>query len=102
LLGSANLPEQTPIIKCSLSKPLEYGLGFLSITFTNLSGPSFFVKYTILGYDEKGRRISEGTDEFAIGGHESMVRKVFVESQASLASRSRLGSVFWIQIVLEN
>ena len=99
--GSAALPQQTPVIQCTFSKPPEYRVGFLSATFTNLNDRPYVVMYAILGYDEKGRKISEGKDDFVIGKHESVVRKVFVESQAGTFHLDRIGSVFWIQMVLE-
>jgi hypothetical protein len=56
------------------------------------------VRYSIYGYDQDGRRISEGDDEFTIGKREKVLRKVFLVSQQS--AQGQLGSVFSIQVVL--
>ena len=69
--GSADLPEQNTVIRCRFAKPLEYDLGFMNITLTNLDDRQFLVRYAVFGYDKKGQRISEGTDQFAIGRHKA-------------------------------
>jgi hypothetical protein len=97
--GSVELPEQATVIRCSFAKPLEYGLGFMNVTLKNLDDRQFLVKYAVFGYNKKGQRISEGTDSFAIGRRESVVRKVFLENQESMMSVP--GSVFWIEMELE-
>jgi hypothetical protein len=97
--GSTNLPEQTTVIRCSFGKPLEHGFGFMKVTLTNLDDSQFMVKYAIFGYNKKGERIIRGTDSFAIGRHESVVRNVFLENQESMMSVA--ASVFWIEMELE-
>jgi len=69
--GSADLAEQNTVIRCRFAKPLEYDLGFMNITLTNLDDRQFLVRYAVFGYDKKGQRISEGTDQFAIGRHKA-------------------------------
>jgi len=97
--GSADLPEQNTVIRCRFAKPLEYSLGFMNITLTNLDDRQFLVRYAIFGYNKKGQRISEGTDQFAIASHESVVRKVYLSNQESMMSMS--GSGFWLEMELE-
>jgi hypothetical protein len=97
--GSADLPEQNTVIRCRFAKPVEYSLGFMNITFTNLEDRQFLVRYAVFGYNKKGQRISEGTDQFAIGRHESVVRKVYLSNQESVMSVP--GSGFWIEMELE-
>lgn len=96
--GSAGLPEQNAVIRCRFAKPLEYSLGFMNITLTNLDDRQFLVRYAIFGYNKKGQRISDGTDKFAIGRQESVVRKVYLSNQESMMSAP--GSVFWIEMEL--
>jgi len=98
--GSVELPTENPIIRCTFAKTAEYKVGYIGVTHENLTDRSFVVKYAIFGYDEKGRRISEGVDQFPIGKHESVVRQVFLESQASALS-FKFGSVFAIQMFPE-
>ena|SRR5215831_2663371 len=95
--GSVQLPTDSPILKCSLSKPAEYNLGFVTVTHKNLTDRSFIVNYAIFGYDGKGRRVSEGVDEFVIGRHESVLRKVFLESHS--ASFKPDADMFVIQVL---
>lgn len=97
--GSADLPEQSAVIRCTFAKPIEYSVGFMNVTLKNLDDRQFMVKYDIFGYNNKGQRISRGTDSFAIGRHESVVRKVFMENQESMMSVP--GSVFVIEMELE-
>ncbi len=98
--GSAVLPEKSPTVKCSFTKSANAGFGYISVTVANLSDEPYAVRYSIYGYDQNGRRISRGDDEFAIGRHETVLRNVFLESEESVLGK--LGSVFWIQIVLED
>jgi hypothetical protein len=97
--GSADLPEQSTVIKCRFTKPLEYGFGYMNVTLTNLDSRQFLVRYAVFGYNKKGQRISQGTDEFTIGRHESVVRKVYLANQESMMSAP--GSAFWIEMELE-
>lgn len=98
--GSVTLPEQSPTVKCSFAKSPDAGFGFISVTVANLSDESYAVRYNIYGYDQSGRRISQGSDKFAIGKHETVLRQVFLNSEEQILGK--LGSVFWIQMVLEN
>jgi hypothetical protein len=98
--GSATLPEQNPTVKCSFAKSRDAGFGFIGVTVANLSNESYTVRYNIYGYDQRGRRISQGSDEFAIGKRETVLRSVFLKSEESVLGK--LGSVFWIQLVLED
>lgn len=98
--GSAEVPEKNPILKYSFAEDANAGFGYVGVTVANLSGNSHAVRYSIYGYDEDGRRISEGTDDFKIGERETVLRKVFLVSQQSV--QGQLGSVFWIQVVLED
>jgi hypothetical protein len=99
--GSVELPtDRTAVIKCTFAKTTLFKFGFLNVTRENLTGRSFMVKYTIFGYDEKGRRISEGNDQFLIGKHESVVGQVILESQVSPVS-PKFGPVFAIQMFPE-
>jgi hypothetical protein len=87
-------------LNARLQKRLTTKLGYLSVTHENLTDRSFVVRYAVFGYDDKGLRISEGTDQFPIGKHEKVVRQVFLESQASAVS-FKLGSMFAIQMFPE-
>jgi hypothetical protein len=97
--GTASLPSENPVIKCSVSKKADFSVGYLHLTFVNLSDQSYLVKYVVLGYNKKGERISQGNDEFAILKRESVVRQEFLNSQD--APISNPGSVFVIQLQLE-
>ena len=70
----------------------------MNVTFTNLLDRQFQVNYAIFGYNKKGQRISEGTDDFVIAGRESVVRKVQLVNQEAMMSAP--GSVFWIEMEL--
>jgi hypothetical protein len=72
--GTVSLPSENPVIKCSLLKTADFSAGYLHLTFANLSDQSYVVKYTVLGYNTKGERISQGNDEFAILKRESVVK----------------------------
>jgi hypothetical protein len=97
--GTASLPSENPVIKCSLLKTVDFSAGHLHLAFANLSDQSFLVKYIVLGYNTKGQRISQGNDEFAIGKRESVARQDFLNSQD--APISNPGSLFLIQLQLE-
>ena len=92
--------DSAAVIKCTFSNTTDYKVGYLSVTHENLTDRSFVVQYAIFGYDDKGRRISEGVDQFPIGKHEKVVRQVFLESQASAVS-FKFGSMFAIQMFPE-
>lgn len=94
--GSVELPVENPIIKCTFARTLESSLGFLSVTHRNLTDRSYIVNYDVFGYDEKGQRVSQGTDEFVIGKRETVVRKLYLYSQEP--GMGKIGSVFAIQI----
>src|SRR2546425_3600700 len=96
--GSAALPEQSTVIRCSFANP-RFNFGSIKVTLTNLDDRQFMVKYSIFGYNKKGQRIIEGTDSFAIRRHESVVRDVFLENQETMMSVE--ASVFWIVMELE-
>jgi len=98
--GSAVLPDNNPTVKCAFAKSTDAAFGFIGVTIVNLSGESYAVRYNIYGYDQSGRRISQGSDEFAIGRHETVLRSVFLKSEEK--ALGKLGSVFWIQLVLED
>jgi hypothetical protein len=97
--GTASLPSENPVIKCSLLKTADFSAGYLHLAFANLSSQSYVVKYIVLGYNKKGQRISQGNDDFVIGKHESVVRQDFLNSQDALMSNP--GSLFVIQLQLE-
>lgn len=97
--GSADVPEKSPMIKFSFAQDLDTGFGYIGVTAANLTDQSYSVRYSIYGYDQDGRRISEGDDEFKIGKREKVLRKVFLVSQ--LSAQGQLGSVFSIQVVLQ-
>lgn len=94
--GSVELPTEDPVIKCTFAKANDFKIGYVSVTHQNLTDRSFAVNYAIFGYDEKGRRISLGTDEFLIGKRETVVRNVYLQSQVSMFGK--IGSVFAIQM----
>ena len=96
--GSADVPEKSPIIKWSFAQDMDTGFGYIAVTAANLTDRPYSVRYNIYGYQD-GRRISEGNDEFTIGKRETVVRKVFLVSQQS--AQAQLGSVFSIQVVLQ-
>jgi len=98
--GSAVLPKKSPTVECSFAKSADAGFGYISVTVANLSDEPYAVRYNIYGYDQNGRRISQGSDEFAIGKRETVLRSVFLKSEESVLGK--LGSVFWIQMVLED
>jgi len=97
--GTASLPPESPIIKCSLLKTADFSAGYLHLTFTNLSDQTYLVKYIVLGYNKKGELISQGDDEFAILKRANVVRQDFLNSQD--APISNPGSTFVIQLQLE-
>ena len=49
----------------------------------------------------KGRKASDGEDEFAIGRHESVVRQVLLHGYAAEGFRKNFGQTFWVQMTLE-
>lgn len=97
--GSAEVPEKSPILKYSFAEDANAGSGYIAVTAENLSDRSFSVRYSIYGYDQDGRRVSEGSDDFTIGRRETVLRKIFLVSQQSV--QGQLGSVFSIQVSLE-
>jgi hypothetical protein len=97
--GTASLPSENPVIKCSLLKTAVFSAGYLHLTFTNLSDQSYLVKYVVLGYNKKGERISQGSDEFAILKREKVVRQDFLDGQD--ARTFNPGSSFVIQLQLK-
>jgi len=97
--GSAELPEKNAILKCSFDEAAIAASGFITLTVANLSDRSYSVRLSIFGYDQDGRRISQGDDEFAIGKRETVLRKIFLLSQQS--AQGQFGPVFWIQAALE-
>lgn len=97
--GSAEVPEKSPILKYSFVEDANTGFGYIAVTAENLSDRSYSVRYTLYGYDQDGRRVSEGNDDFTIGRRETVLRKVFLVSQQSV--QGQLGSVFSIQVVLQ-
>ena len=99
LPGSAEVPEKGPILRWTFDEATGAGFGYLAVTAVNLSDRSYSVRYSIYGYDQDGRRVSEGSDDFSIGKRESVLRKIFLVSQQS--AQRELGSVFWIQVTLE-
>jgi len=98
--GTVHMPDANPVVECDFLKPFDFQLGFLGMTVRSLSDRSYLVRYHIYGYDAKGRRISDGGDEFAIGPRERVVRKVFLKSHDP-GIQSQLGSTFWVQMTLE-
>ena len=100
--GSVQVPQVQPVVKCEFSKHAESLLGFVNVTLTNLVDKSYVISYQVYGYDSKGRRISEGDDEFAIGPRESVIKKLFLDRQLPVESQgSRLGSTFWLEVTLQ-
>jgi hypothetical protein len=97
--GTASLPSENPLIRCNVLKTANFSAGYLNLTFTNLSDQSYVVKYIVLGYNKKGQRISQGSDEFVIAKRESVVRQDFLNSQDAPVSNP--GSLFVIQLQLE-
>jgi hypothetical protein len=96
--GSADLPEQSTVIRCSFANP-RFNFGSIKVTLKNLEDHQFMVNYSIFGYNKKGERIIKGTDSFVIGRHESVVRDVFLANQETMMSVE--ASVFWIVMELE-
>lgn len=97
--GSTVLPDNNPIVKCSFANSPDAAFGFIGVTVTNLGGESYAVRYSIYGYNQSGRRISQGDDGFVIGKRETVLRRVFLNSEEK--AFGKLGSVFWIQMALE-
>jgi len=97
--GSLSLPSDSPVIKLSTAKTPEFKAGYLHLTFANLSDRSYTVKYVVLGYNGKGQRISQGTDQFLVGRRESVVRQDFLGSEGSVGSNP--GSSFVVRVQLE-
>lgn len=97
LPGSAEVPDKSPLLKCSFAEDVNAGFGYITVTAENLTDHSYSVRYSILGYDEDGRRVSEGRDDFSIGKRETVLREVFLVSQQS----KQIGSTFSIQVSLE-
>jgi uncharacterized protein YcfL len=102
---SVEMPEPEPILRCLFEKSskVESLLNPLVVTVSNLESKSYMVHYEVYGYDAKGRRVSEGVDEFAIGPKETVVRRPHLESQAALTEtdfKSRFGSTFGLEMAL--
>jgi hypothetical protein len=97
--GSVRMPDANSLI--ALNVPRQGGdiiLGFLHLTMTNLKSQPYLVRYHVYGYDTRGRRVSEGQDEFAIGSHESVAREIWLRSQTE---NLNVGSTFWVQMMQE-
>jgi hypothetical protein len=102
---SLEIPEPEPMLRCLFERSgkLELLVSPLVVTISNLQSKSYMVHYEVYGYDPKGRRISEGVDEFAIGPKETVVRRLHLESQAAeteMDFKSRFGSTFGLEMVL--
>lgn len=104
--GSFGLPEKAPVIKCSF-RPDDQIMalaGMFQATMTNLTDRRYIVQYQIVGYDAQERRVSEGGDGFTIGGHETVMRQLNLDSQV-VSYRSvavRYGTTFSIQMSVQD
>src|SRR2546426_2231231 len=101
--GSLQMPDKSPLIRCEFQ---SIRFGSIHLTVTNLVGRSYLVRYNIYGYNVKGRRVSDGYDEFAIGGQESVVRKVILNTYADplaggFQKQQLFGQTFSVQMTLE-
>ena len=102
---TVEMPEPEPVLRCLFerSSKLESLVSPLVVTISNLESKSYMVHYEVYGYDAKGRRISVGVDEFAIGPNETVVRRPDLESQAAeteMDFKSRFGSTFGLEMAL--
>jgi hypothetical protein len=98
--GSFHMPENSPFIRCDFGEsPTAWGQ--MHVTITNLTGRSYLIRFSIYGYDSSARRISDAHDEFAIGGHESIVRGLTLWSQVFGLHHNPFGQTFRAEITLE-
>jgi hypothetical protein len=51
--GTASLPSEKPLIKCSLLKTADFNAGYLHLAFANLSDQSYLVKVHRSGVQNK-------------------------------------------------
>jgi uncharacterized protein YneF (UPF0154 family) len=78
--ASIQLPDGQPLIRFEFGKVEKIIFDELTVTITNITGRQCIVGFTVFGYDSKGRRVSEGSAEFQIGSHESVVRDVWLST----------------------
>jgi hypothetical protein len=80
---SVRLPDANPVVTFDFEKVERILFDNLTATITNMTANSYTLSYVVLGYDSKGRRISEDRDAFLIGGHESVVKKITLQTSGS-------------------
>ena len=97
LPGSVQMPDKSPVVKCAF-KAIKFS--YMYVTITNLTSRPYLVTYNLYGYDAKGRRVSDGHDQFTIGGHESVARKVMLLDRAE-GFFAQFGRTFSVQMTLE-
>jgi len=100
--GSFGLPGKAPVVKCGFQPDDEIMAlaGTFQATFTNLTARKYLLEYQVVGYDARGRRVSEGVDKFTISSHETVMRELDLNSQV-VSFRSvaaRYGTAFWIRM----
>ena len=78
--GSVRLPDANPVVTFEFGKVDQFVYDRLTVTITNMTASTYTLSYTIFGYDSKGRRVSESEAAFQIGGHESVIREIRMET----------------------
>ena len=70
---------------------------------TNLTARPYFVSDQVYGYNAKGQRVSDGNDDFAMAGHESVNRVVYLDSHVSQGfGREDYGRAFVVVMSLKS
>ena len=99
--ASVQLPNDSPLIKCDFEEPPDIYSGLMHVTITNLVGQTYLVKLYVYGYDSRKRRVSDASEVFEIGGHETVFRQVFLRSQALGLQDFPFGRTFRVEVTLE-
>jgi hypothetical protein len=81
--ASVRLPDANPVVTFEFGKVERIFFDNLTVTVTNMTASPYTLTYVVFGYDLKGRRVSEDRDAFQIGGHESVVRKITLQTSGS-------------------
>ncbi len=101
--GSVQMPEKSPFVKCDVPRQT---VGFpypgLHVIITNLTARPYFVSDQVYGYNAKGQRVSDGNDDIAMAGHESVNRVVYLDSHVSQGfGREDYGRAFVVVMSLK-
>jgi hypothetical protein len=81
--ASVRLPDANPVVTFEFEKVERVYFDNLTVTITNMTGSPYTLSYMVFGYDSKGRRVSEDEAAFQIGGHESVVKRITLQTSGS-------------------